>query len=891
MMGRVKVQDIEISEPLKTIENLAGYQSLQGIVRLHGVPLGYIKVPVTNGFCSATVLAKTIIKELNWQIFRRLLINRLASPLPPDGLTAKELFDTPSPEYTGPYPLVTVAVCTRDRLDNLELCLESLSQLDYPALEVIVVDNAPTTAATEHFVKENYPNFRYVCEPRPGLDWARNRAIIEAQGEILAYTDDDVVVDRGWVKAIVKVFTENPTVMAVTGLTVPYELETEAQRLLELYGGFGRGFVHKWWRVAVESGQKAGNSHGGAGQYGAGANMAFRRAVFEQIGYFDPALDVGTVTNGGGDLEMFFRVLKEGHMLVYEPGALVRHRHRREYQKLWTQIHNNGIGLYSYFARSALCYPDERAGFRQLGNWWLRWWLIRRYLISLFRPTLFPRDLISAELKGALIGIWDRRYKKAQARAAQIEAEYGVQSTLKPVNKADSSGSAARGTTNMAIRTVDVTKPLYPLEDVTDYSRVYIAVLYGSQIIGNVEIANQYQPISKTRLIEAIADSLNINLLSRGDVQSRDALWSEVTVALTEYLMPTTDEKAIEATRLANDVSVSIVVGTYDRPDDLEECLQCLVSQRTQRPVEIIVVDNNPSSNITPPTVAKFPNVRLVNEVRKGVAYARNAGIIASNGEIIVTTDDDIIMSPEWLENLLAPFARADVMMVTSNYMPPEVETEAQHLFAKYDRMGRGHERFEVSGEWFESFRRRPVPTWILGGTGNAAYRASIFKDPKIGLMKETLGPGMPTGVGEDSYLFYKVVKAGHTIVYEPTAFVWHKYRREMSALYRQVYNYSKGHIAHHLTTIIHDRDFRGLVQICYVLPMWRIRQLIMCARGKSDYPLKFIWMEIKGNFAGPWALWQSYRRVKREGRSEFNSQVAEQKPNIHTLSETSTLS
>jgi O-antigen biosynthesis protein len=364
-----------------------------------------------------------------------------------------------------------------------------------------------------------------------------------------------------------------------------------------------------------------------------------------------------------------------------------------------------------------------------------------------------------------------------------------------------------------------------------------------------------------------------------------------VTVGLENHFIGLADKNAVEASRLRPEVPVSIVVGTYDRPDDLEECLQCLINQDTPRWVEIVVVDNNPSSGITPPTVAKFPNVRLINEPRKGVAFARNAGIIASQGEIIVTTDDDIIMSSKWLENLLAPLARADVMMVTSNYMPPEVETQAQHLFAKYDGMGRGHERFEVSGDWFDSFRRRPVPTWILGGTGNAAYRASIFKDPKIGLMKETLGPGMPTGVGEDSYLFYKVLKAGHTIVYEPSAFVWHKYRREMTALYRQIYNYSKGHIAHHLTTIIHDQDFRGLVQIGYVLPMWRIRQLSMWIRGKSDYPLKFIWMEIKGNFVGPWALWQSYRRVKREGISRFDSQPQEQALDVPSLRKTNTLS
>ena len=51
-------------------------------------------------------------------------------------------------------------------------------------------------------MRRGYPQVRYVCEPRPGLNWARNRAIAEARGEIIAYTDDDVVVDRGWVRAL-----------------------------------------------------------------------------------------------------------------------------------------------------------------------------------------------------------------------------------------------------------------------------------------------------------------------------------------------------------------------------------------------------------------------------------------------------------------------------------------------------------------------------------------------------------------------------------------------------------------------------------------------------------------------------------------------------------------
>jgi hypothetical protein len=164
---------------------------------------------------------------------------------------------------------------------------------------------------------------------------------------------------------------------------VPYEVETEAQELFEQYGGFGRGFERKWVGVDAASNIKLATLHGGTGKFGTGANMAYRRTLFDEIGYFDPALDVGTVTNGGGDLDMFFRVLKEGHMLVYEPGAIVRHCHRRNYAQLHAQLTNWGIGFFSHLTRNALAYPDERAAFIRLGLWWFSkkirsvWFLLR----------------------------------------------------------------------------------------------------------------------------------------------------------------------------------------------------------------------------------------------------------------------------------------------------------------------------------------------------------------------------------------------------------------------------------------------------------------------------------------------------------------------------------
>lgn len=873
MLVPMKVIDHELTRPPRAVEDLDGYVAVRVLARLHGEPVGYVDVPVIDGRCPATVIRSPVLEKHSPAILRHLMSWGLAAPHT-SKLRIEDLVNIPPVAYGGPFPLVTVTVCTRDRTADLAVCLDSLSQLDYPALDLLVVDNAPSSETTEQLVRTTYPDVRYVREPRPGLDWARNRAIVEARGEIIAYTDDDVVVDPGWVRALASVFAENPKVMAVTGLVVPYELETEAQLYFEWHGGFGRGFERKWYRLDRESGEH--RKYYGTGQFGTGANMAYRRSLFDEIGYFDPALDVGTVTNGGGDLEMFFRVLKEGHTLVYEPSAIVRHRHRRDYAQLRSQITNNGIALYSYFVRSALAYPDERSGFIRFGLWWLWRGNIRPLLISLMCPARLPRDLILAKLRGSFIGLG--RYQKAHRAATQIANSFGPLTRAVVQKKHDVSREIRLKHQNpVGVRTIDLSQPLSARTDVTDYTSVRVFVTWNDCPVGSVDIANYRQPISATRLRQAIVGHLGLKLLGLGRNLSNDALWAETIAALTRHYMPVEDgTKAAEPkpARLPADVLVSVVVATLDRPDELRECLRCLLAQETPRLVEIIVVDNNPASGLTPPVVAEFPGVVLVNEPRRGLAYARNAGFIASTGDIAVATDDDVRMPSGWLEKLVAPFVRSDVMIVTGNTLPMELDTPAQRHFEKYGGLGRGFDPLGVDGDWFESFKRHAVPTWRLGATANAAFRATIFSHPQIGLMDEALGPGMPSGVGEDTYLFYKVLKAGYTLVYEPTAYVWHKHRRDLPALRRQMYNYSKGHVAYHLTTLLRDHDLRALRHLAIHMPRWHvkkiIRQIKYRLRGKRmDYPLSLTLLEIAGNLAGPWALWRSRRRVKREGRSQ----------------------
>jgi glycosyltransferase involved in cell wall biosynthesis len=290
-------------------------------------------------------------------------------------------------------PPISIVVCTRDRVRLLERCLQSLCALDYPEFEVVVVDNCSRDAEVKAVVE--LAGFRYVRENRPGLDWARNRGIREARYDIVSYIDDDALASRGWLHGIARGF-QDPSVTAVTGLVLPAELDTEAQTIFELYGGMSKGFLPKIFRTGdlPELGCYAAHN------FGVGANMSFRRHIFEQAGTFDTMLDVGTPSSGGGDVDMFHRIVAGGSSIRYQPEAMIWHRHRRSYDGLRRQIYANGRGYGVYLIKT--WRASQSRGVMRYAARWMSGWVLRRVIQSLLGREKFPRDLIWAEFRGAL---------------------------------------------------------------------------------------------------------------------------------------------------------------------------------------------------------------------------------------------------------------------------------------------------------------------------------------------------------------------------------------------------------------------------------------------------------------------------------------------------------
>jgi GT2 family glycosyltransferase/SAM-dependent methyltransferase len=292
----------------------------------------------------------------------------------------------------------TVVVCTRDRPEQLRRCLQSIAAAAPD--DVLVVDNAPETESTRAVV-EAFPGVRYAAEARRGLAAARNAGIEEARGEIVVFTDDDTTVHGDWLRRLLEGFA-GPEVMAVTGLVLPAELDTEAQVVFEkTLGGFNHGYRR------MRYGQDFFESTKGIAvpvwKIGAGANMAVRREAFELVGAFDERLGAGAA-GCSEDSELWYRLLAAGFECRYQPTSIVFHYHRRDQASLRRQandyIRGHTAALFVQFGR-----------FRHRGN-------LRRALIAMPRSLLFLGVREGAKRAFTALGI--ASYSRAGTYRAQL---------------------------------------------------------------------------------------------------------------------------------------------------------------------------------------------------------------------------------------------------------------------------------------------------------------------------------------------------------------------------------------------------------------------------------------------------------------------------------------
>lgn len=404
-----RIAEIEVTQPLPTLSLSESDTGVALILRRKDKPIGFLMQALpAKSLLTPENLAQLIAKSVGTKLLQETIREELVFP-------AANLAEFPS---------LTVAICTKDRPENLARCLQSLLNLQLnlqtvaSKLEILVIDNAPSDQRTQELVA-SLPGIRYVRELKPGLDFARNCALHSATGKLLAFLDDDVIVDRLWLEGLMEAWAENPDAAAFTGLVLPYELDTEAQILFEQRGGFRRGF-EKIRYTQVLPGNPLYPC--GAGIFGAGCNMAFRREILLKIGAFDEALDTGTPLPGGGDLDIFYRVIRAGYPLVYEPQYLVYHQHRREYEKLRRQYWTWGLGFMAFVVKSYQSDPEQREQLRRLVWWWIKDQL-KQFKDSLSRRHVLPPTMILAEFWGGVVGLLGE-YPRSLKRVEQIRRKF-----------------------------------------------------------------------------------------------------------------------------------------------------------------------------------------------------------------------------------------------------------------------------------------------------------------------------------------------------------------------------------------------------------------------------------------------------------------------------------
>jgi GT2 family glycosyltransferase len=406
----VRLLEVEVGAPLPAIEPAAApdgtrYRRARALVRLHRRPLGLVDLALDEGRLAPATLAGRVWASLAEAILGHLAGDGGVAPatLPVGGLGAGPCRATLPLDWAPP---ASVVVATRDRPAGAVACVDGLLGLAYPSHEILLVDNAPSSEATAAAVGRRFghlPQVRYLREDRPGLSNARNRGLAEAAGEVVAFTDDDVLVDPAWLANLVAALGAAPHAACATGPILPAELDTQAAQWFESYAGFAKGWERQLFDLAEH--RRPGPLYPYAmGQFGSGASLAFKTASLRRLGGFAAELGAGTRALGGEDLDIFLRLLDSGAAIVYEPGAIVRHRHPRDYAALRRQLHGYGVGLGAAATKCLLDRPGRALDLAARLPAGLAYLLGPGSPKNRRKRADFPGELTRLELRGVLAG-------------------------------------------------------------------------------------------------------------------------------------------------------------------------------------------------------------------------------------------------------------------------------------------------------------------------------------------------------------------------------------------------------------------------------------------------------------------------------------------------------
>lgn len=305
----------------------------------------------------------------------------------------------------------SIIVCTYNRADSLRDTLRALSaQVASQARswEVIVVDNNSrdhTRQVVEDFQRD-WPLLRYEFEVQQGLSHARNHGIVCAHGEVLLFTDDDVLPEPDWLETTLAGL-EKYHADACGGYIAPIWEATPPAWLTERFYGF----------LAVRTDRTDDYPITQPGQAPFGANMAMHKKVFEQVGLFDTSRGrKGKVLASGEDGEMFERILATGLKAVFLGQSRVHHkveafRVTKHYLRNWRFQTSRNLAISKGLPGTRRVFNIPLYLFPQFLRALTRAFVGR---LTQSRDEAFNREIVVFHFLGTFQGLWQMRQGRAE---------------------------------------------------------------------------------------------------------------------------------------------------------------------------------------------------------------------------------------------------------------------------------------------------------------------------------------------------------------------------------------------------------------------------------------------------------------------------------------------
>ncbi len=267
--------------------------------------------------------------------------------------------------------------------------------------------------------------------------------------------------------------------------------------------------------------------------------------------------------------------------------------------------------------------------------------------------------------------------------------------------------------------------------------------------------------------------------------------------------MTDSDSATVSENLRADHMNVSVIVCTHDRADLLRHCLGSLEGLDYPN-FEIVVVDNAPSTDATR-RIVEGRRAKYIVEPMPGLGRARNRGIRESSGEIVAFTDDDCRVDEHWLAALVSEFSGDETACVTGAVKPYELRTETQRLLDRSSRLSQQSAGRQVisraNPDWFFS-----IHSLKAGSGANMAFRRSFLEQHED--FDEAFGRGTLAG-GEETHIFFSVLKHDFKLVHTPEAVVYHCWPPEMTYLARRLLEAMTDQTAYLTKLLVCERGYR----------------------------------------------------------------------------------